>query len=295
MIIHRPLLSRIAITLALCTGLLALACVQPEERPRPAAEPPTIDRGQLRERLASRLERSKASCEALESAITRLDNNEEPAAVLVSLGPVLREDMSTMFEPHRAREPFPRDGAISDADPHSRITLDPDAINEFIDRELPWLAERLNQIEAERPGSRLEMIRRLTPQIEEIINTSNENPELAKLHIEQFRLGSEIIETMRRVRRAVDAGEMTEDSAKAAIIAIASQQVDLRERITRTEIESLRKRLAERDAELSAQIADRDRVIANMTERLFRRGFDMRRDPQNRGQRRNPPDDTKHD
>jgi hypothetical protein len=263
---------------------IALAGAQPTERPR-GTEPPIIDRAQLRERLASRLERSKASHDALVQAIARLDAGEETGSVLTSLGPVLREELPGIIESLRQRGP-------ASGGPHAgpgidRIEVDPQAIEAFIEREIPWLSERLNKAEAERPGSRAEMIRRLTPQVEEILNTSRENPQLAELYIVQFRLGSELIDTLRRVRRAIEAGEQTEDQARSVLRELATQHVMVREKITRSEIDSLRARLAEREAELNAQIEDRDRIIASMTDRMMSRGIEWRRgDPSSRGPRR---------
>lgn len=275
--ITRTHLWRVGLSASLGLMVLSMGFSQPEGRGRGGFEPPMIDRTVVRERLAQRLERSKASSAALESAIASLDQGEEIGKILSTLGPVVREDLPGLLEGMRQNAGLGRNGGPEHP---ARTVFDAEAVSAFIDRELPWLSERLRDAEARSPGSRMEMIRRVGPEVQEILTMMNDEPELADLRLEQMRLGAELIDTMRRVRRAMDAGEMTQEEARSTVRGVATEHVMLRERIARVEIESLRKKLAERETELELAVDDRERVIANMTERMMRRGFGPRREGQ---------------
>jgi len=103
------------------------------------------------------------------------------------------------------------------------------------------------------------------------MHRSKEDPAAARALVEQFRLGADMVDVTRRIRRAMAAGEMTPDEARAAFRKLAERHMKIREQLTRREIEQARERLAEMEKNLSADQEKRDAILDEMAKRMFER------------------------
>lgn len=273
-----------AVVIAAAVAVATAAIAQPERQP-PA--PATADQPEaVRERLRMRLERARESIGRLESLLARLDAGEsiDPTELsdLAPERPVRGRFGEGAGDGLERRGPGPREdapgpGGFGWAD--APANFDPEEVAGFIRAELPWLDERLNRADSDHPGMREEMLRRVTPQIVEIMQTRRDDPELARLRLAQFRLGADWIEASRRIRDALRGGEVTRDQAVSAFTELAERHFDLRQRITRHEIERLRTELAARERELNQDDARRVEWIGDMARRMVERVSGRQRGP----------------
>ncbi|MCL4220574.1 MAG: hypothetical protein KJZ65_04305 [Phycisphaerales bacterium] len=279
------------------TRVIAFACVmtpaswamaQNQRGPGPqqqADQPET-----LRDRLRMRIDRTRESLDRLEKLLNRVEAGEEiDPAELVDVVPErpLRDRLGER-EPGERRfgpggpggsggEFIPGGQGLGPGGPPGMGRVEtapvpaPEEVAAFIEAELPWLNERLRRADAEREGMGQEILRRVTPQIVEIMQVRREDPELARLKMEQFRLGADWIETAAQVRIALRTGQMTREQAVAAFTELAERHFELRQRITRHEIERLRNELAAREQELNADESDRSQWVSRMAERMVER------------------------
>lgn len=288
---RRSPLARSLLCLAASAGW---AWAQPADPPKdaPPADPTA---GQvsdtspeaLRERVRTRLDRAKENITRLEHLLDRIEAGEsiDPAELNELMPPdrPFRERMGEALAerrggPMRDGAPGTGPGAGPGAGPgpgFGRPDAAPDItvedVRAFIKSELPWLEERLSAAETSHPGVKESMIERIRPQIAEIMETRRDDPELATLKIAQFRLGADWIETSRTVREDLRSGEMTREQAIAAFTDLAERHFELRQQITRHEIERLRADLAARERELNDDDVRRSEWIRNMAERMVER------------------------
>lgn len=236
--------------------------VQPEQRPTPE---------QWRERLQARMDRARQSASQYEQALEKLERGEMPDPAL------MREfDRSTGDGPRSFGGMRPDgDGRSFSARPdHAQSDTPPPSVEQiraFISRELPWLAERLDRADQDRPGSSEMMIRRVTPQIAEVMSKFEHDPAEASILIEQFRLGSDIVDAIRRIRLRMETNELSEPDLRALIRGFAERHYDLRLKMTRLEVERAETNLAELRARLSNDLEKRDEMIDEITERMMSR------------------------
>jgi hypothetical protein len=227
---------------------------------------------QIRERLAERLKRARTIVERLEKALSQIDRGERP-------DPGLLRDMDRAWggEPGREADGPMRGQGRGPAVPplgesdHAQVQPSLEEMRAFVDREVPWLATRLKRADAERPGSSEAMLRRAGPRIAEVMRRSKDDPAAARVLVEQFRLGADLVDASRRIRRAMAAGDMTQEQAKAAFRKLAQRHLEIRERLTRRELEHARKRIEELEKGLATDRQQRDAILDDMAERMFKR------------------------
>lgn len=244
---------------------------QPEHGASDAVDQPV----EVRARVERRLERAREVVAQLEEALRRIDAGErvDLSDLAVDFGGFERAG------PERGAErPGWREGGGEEPRGRGRIgrpepapVIEPEQVRRFIESDLPWLKERLDRAERERPGLRDEMIARVAPRIHEIMAARQDDPEMARLLLAQFKLGADWVDASRRIRVAMHEGKMTREQAVSHFVELAERQYELREQITRHEIERLRATLAEKEAELDRDDARRDEVIRNMAENMVRR------------------------
>lgn len=279
------------------TRLIAFACVispaplvlaQSEREAVPQQQPDQAE--MLRDRLRARIDRTRESLDRLEKLLVRVDAREEidPAELLEALPERPLRDRLGEREPGERRfgpggpggpggEMAPGGQGLGLGGPpglgrgESGPLPTTEEVAAFVQTELPWLNERLSRADAEREGMGQEILRRVTPQIVEIMQVRREDPELARLKMEQFRLGADWIEAAAQVRNALRSGEMTREQAVAAFTDLAERHFELRQRITRHEIERLRSELAAREQELNADESERSQWVSRMAERMVER------------------------
>lgn len=274
------------------SGLFAFGFVQPEpvqpeqsQSPREEAEggaEQAADPQQLRARLQSRLDWARGFVERLEQGIARLESGEE-------IDPSLMREIGRGFgDGSRFRNDDRRwgDGPDGRDDGDEREMPSLEEMKAFVREHVPWLTERFAAMDEKNPGASDAMLLRAAPRIADAMEQMREDPEAAALFIEQFRLGSDIVDSSRRIRKAVESGEMTEEDARSAWRALAERHVDIRERLTRHEVERARERLLELEQDLAGDSARRTELIEEMAERMHRRSSHFgrdRRDDSSRG------------
>lgn len=281
----------LARTVACAISLVAaqIAAAQPETPPPGAEQQPET----VRARVQSRLDRARESMDRLEKLLSRLDAGEkiDPAE--------LNELM--MDRPFRDRfgeggadwrGAGPREGApgAGIGGPGLGVGAGPgglgrseqppqipaEEVEKFVKENLPWLDDRLNRIGTERPELRQQMLNRLTPQIVEIMQLRHDDPEMARLRTEQFRLGADWMDASRRIREQLRDGTITQADAVSAFTELAERHFDLRQQITRHEIDRLRGELAGKERELNDDDAKREEWIHDMAQRMVDRLTRMR-------------------
>lgn len=276
------------------SGVLALGCVvasvalaaAPIPREFSAQQQPEQPES-MRDRLRVRIERTRETLNRLERLLDRVEAGEEidPAELIEALPDRPLRDRLGDREPGERRfgpggpggELVPGGQGFGPGGPPGMVRGDvapsptPEEVAAFVKAELPWLDERLRRADVERAGLGQEVLRRVTPQIVEIMQVRRDDPELARLKMEQFRLGADWIEASGQVRNALRSGEMTREQAVAAFTQLAERHFELRQRITRHEIERLRSELAAREEELNRDEVDRSQWISQMAERMVDR------------------------
>lgn len=281
----------IALSFVLAPASVLLA----QDRPEPAA--PQADQPEtLRDRLRARIDRTRESLNRLERLMDRVEAGEEidPVELMEALPDRPLRDRLGEREPGERRfGPGPAGqgggaggpgGEMAPAGQGRGASGPPgmgrseggpapsaEEVAAFVKDELPWLDERLARADAEREGMGREILRRVTPQIVEMMQVQREDPTLAGLKMEQFRLGADWIEASGQIRNALRSGEMTREQAVAAFTQLAERHFELRQRITRHEIERLRAELVAREQELNEDEAERSQWVSRMAERMVDR------------------------
>lgn len=275
---RRSMLARSLLCLAASAGW---ACAQPVDPPPPDGLQADASPEVLRERVRSRLDRAKENIARLEQLLNRIESGEkiDPAELNELMPPdrPFRDRMGDAIVDRRGgpmREGVPGTGqgpgpGFGRPDTAPEVTVED--VRAFIQRELPWLEERFSAAETAHPGVKDSMIERIRPQVAEIMATRRVDPELATLKIAQLRLGSDWIETSRTVRDALRTGDMTKEQAIAGFTDLAERHFELRQQITRHEIERLRADLAARERELNDDDARRSDWIRDMAQRMVDR------------------------
>ncbi len=293
---HRSIL-RSAVAGSMILGMNTTVALAQRETDRPAVRQRAQDqpnmREQIRERLTERLKRARTMVERLEKALAQVDRGQRPDPAL--LGELDRPRGGGA--PGRAMDgPLPGEGRDLPRNAAGAVDRSQPSLEEmraFVDREVPWLATRLKQAEAKHPGSSDAMLRRAGPRIAEVMQRAKDDPTAAKVLVEQFRLGADMVDASRRIRRAMAAGEMTQEQAKAAFRKLAQRHLEIRERLTRRELEHARKRVQELEKGLAADSERRDAILDDMAERMFKRAshFDRPGDRARDGRSRDKPGD----
>jgi len=252
---------------------LGLGFTQPEgERPgerQPEGERPGPE--QIRERLEARLESARAFVDRLEAGIAQIEGGKD-------IDPALWREIGRFASEARSRPEHPGPGDGREPGRAFREGSDKDAptieeMRAFIDKQVPWLAERLRSADEKYPGASERMIRGFERRIAELIQQHEEDPVAAGLFIEQFRLGADMFDEARRVRRGLASGAMTEADARLVWRTLAERHVEIRERLTRHEVGQARTRLEELEARLATDIEQRSQMIEEMADRMFRRSM----------------------
>ncbi|GAB4383645.1 MAG: hypothetical protein Kow0022_04020 [Phycisphaerales bacterium] len=236
----------------------------------------------IRARVQARLERTRESLHRLEKLLARLDAGEEidPGELneLMQDRPFRERPGEGEWRSGGLRDgeagqtkggPGPGPGRLAQGEPAPPIA--PEEIEKFVTDNLPWLDERLDRIGKDRPELRKEMLGRLSPQITEIMRLRRSDPELARLRTDQFRLGADWMEASRRIREQLHAGTITQADAVSAFTELAARHFELRQQITRHEIDRLRSELADKERELNEDDAKREEWIHDMAQRMVDR------------------------
>lgn len=273
-------------TLACAIWLAAAPIGTSQPTPAPPDQPaPEM----IRARVQARLERTRESLHRLEKLLAKLDAGEEidPGELNeLMLDRPFRErpgESAGEWRTDGLRDgdpgqgmggPGPGPGRFAQGEPAPQVA--PEEIERFVTDNLPWLDERLDRIGKDRPELRKEMLGRLSPQITEIMRLRRDDPDLARLRTEQFRLGADWMEASRRIREQLHAGTITQADAVSAFTELAARHFDLRQQITRHEIDRLRSELAGKERELNEDDARREEWIHDMAKRMVDRLARMR-------------------
>lgn len=275
MFTHRPARRTLWVATLVGMSTFGLGFTQPEGDQFTERQP-EADRlapEQIRRRLDAHLEWARGFVKRLEAGISQIDQGKEvEPALWREIGRFGPEGMRGRPGelPIEGREP-PRN--FRDGDLAEREPLPVAEMRAFIDEQLPWLSERLARADEKFPGSSERMIRGFERRIAELMQQHEEDPIAAGLFIDQFRLGADIVDEARRVRQGLASGEMTEAEARSVWRTLAERHVDIRERLTRHEIEQARARLEELESRLATDTEQRAQMIEDMAERMFRRSM----------------------
>ncbi len=289
---HRTKVGTALLALSAAISAQASATCQPTPVPQSDsasddAQPERLQTNdQWRERLEAQLERARAHADRCEQALRDLDEGKSPDPSFAQEFDRPLSDGPRQFGGHRARpDGSSRDELLSDRSPENEALPSIEEIRSFVAEKLPWLAERLSRVDAERPGSSEMMLRKTQPRIIELMHKFETDPEQAAIQIEQFRLGSDIVDAIRKMRHKLESGEISESDLRITVRGFAERHFNLRIQLTQLEVDRGRASLAELEAQLAHDVETREAMIDEVTERMMSRWSRMG----DRGNR--PPND----
>ncbi|GJQ30336.1 MAG: hypothetical protein HBSAPP03_22200 [Phycisphaerae bacterium] len=288
------------------------ATAQPPQGERPAqADRPregVLDPENLLARLERRLADSKKAQEQLQTAIERLRGGASPAEALRDLDLIARGPWGERGEGFGGRrfdgemdppggpmregpglgEPpsGPRDGmrpgeGRGERRGEGRGMGQPmtDEAREwattFLRENLPTLSARMDAMRQTDPAMADAMLGRLLPKLRDAARVKEQDPDLAKLRLDELRTGINVLESIRVLRQAREATaddpkrEAGIRDATAALRSVLAEQHDVRMRLQSHEIQTLTKRLEDLRAELERKRSNREAGIDDMLRRII--------------------------
>jgi hypothetical protein len=106
--------------------------------------------------------------------------------------------------------------------------------------------------------------------VNKLESLKRKNPKLFDLSMRDFQLHYESMRKARELKRA-DLAEGDRRQLKAQLGAIVAEQYDVRQQIRQTELEDLRQKLKDLDAQLHDRQKDKDNIIKNRIDDLIER------------------------
>jgi len=226
-----------------------------------------INADALRARLNRSISRAQQTLELHQAALTKLDEGASPTEVLAEIKLQGKARIAT-------RGPRPT-GARHNPDieqPQSRDRIgskDRMQMHKFLEKNFPELWSNLQPILKHNPENADRLLGRMSPQIREIMLLEADQPDLAKLKVQEMHAGLMFVEATRRYRatkskRSASESEITE--ANEVLHQAASKRFDVQLEAKQYEIAQLEARLNELKASID-QIEDRreeeiDRMLA---------------------------------
>ena len=243
--------------------LIALVCgsapAQPDrprrDPPSPIA-PPDIEKPELRDRLERMREFASRILEKTDAALQQLDGGADPSEVVRS---IRTPEMRDRLRARDARRLADDQGGDASLGPEQL-----ERVRAFIADELPGVDEPLSRVERLGPDAGQRLLRRLAPRVLDILDTREDDPELAGSMLTELRAGLEFVESMRRYRQALragieDGGEL--DAIEQEIRDAARTRFDAQVLIKKHEINQLMARLSSLSGALDELITQRDERI----------------------------------
>ncbi len=262
-------MKRLTATLLLLSALSGIAIAEPPTT-EPAAErqiesdQPKRLRGEkdsakqadtLRQRLEDSIARGEQQLERNREALAALENGESPTAVLRKMRSREVRIKRVNFEP-RERDP-------EDARPPARREH-LDSIYAFIQEHIPELhaqLEKMAQIDEQAPD---QIIMRLAPRIDAVIQTFLHDEEFGQLKLDELRAGLRFVHAMREYRSLSEASEDERASALGQLRIAAADRFDARMKLREHEVNKLAEQLVSLTVTIQEMRESRDQEIEDM-------------------------------
>jgi len=232
------------------------------------------DRAEIREEIAMRADLARRLSIEFEALVDRLDSGEP-------LDEVRRD-----FWQARAGWRGPGPGAFHDRaggrdrwraerGDEERPAPTPEQVHAFLSEHIPELAERLRELQQERPGLSERIMRRITERVSQLMAIQDREPHKFEIQLQLTRLQLEMMHTVDQWRSAYREGRADEQMLRDAVTSLLRRQHELKLRELQLEIAGLQRRLEvlETRVEVSSQDAERD--IEGRVEEIV--GFAKRR------------------
>ena len=229
-----------------------------------------INADALRARLNRSISRAQQMLEIHQAALTKLDAGASPTEVLAEIKLLGK----AQFSPRGQRPAGSRqnhDGA-DDGKNQPRHAMGPKdrmQMHKFLEKNFPELWNNLQPILKHNPENADRLLGRMSPQIREIMLLETDQPDLAKLKVQEMHAGLMFVEATRHYRviknkRSASESEIAE--ANEVLQQAASKRFDVQLEAKQYEIAQLEARLNELKASIN-QIEDRreeeiDRMLA---------------------------------
>lgn len=273
------------------------------------AQPPEPEREQrIREAMRRSLDDAKRFHEQLEAAMKAIEAGERPAAVVERMDPMSRRFMMAdnlrrlggddgeprvpgdrprerrdgpleggprnERGPDRAMDRGPGEGPPGPRGPMAMSPAEAERVLEALRKELPDVADALDELRKESPRMAEGMSRRLAPRFRDAVELREREPELFRLRVEEIRSGVGVLRAIRSYRAAQELPET--DAGKTQRVTDASTQVrsavatalDHRLAIQEYETKRLERRLEQLKRELAERRERKDEAVSKMVERV---------------------------
>jgi hypothetical protein len=276
------------IAAAAFTALAGVALVGAQSQPpapatadaQPAAQPTAKpdERAALRARLERRLDETKRLQERLEGAIKRLDGGESVEQVRTDVPEPMRRQGQGGGPGHPRGGPdgAPPPSGGPGGDHAGRPPLDRAVVMDYLKKNAPEAAQRLEDASKENPQIGERIYGRIEPQVREILG--EKDADSRDLRLAEFKNG---FATMAAIRAYGDTARDGKDTAAAEsrLRELIGQHFDLQTRLREREIAVLETRIGNLRTEVSDRGSTRDSFITERIEKIKRGALERHKSP----------------
>lgn len=239
-----------------------------------------INADALRARLNRSILRAQQTLESHQSALTKLDEGASPTEVLATLR--LEGIARNSSNEHRGNQQ--RRPADDSRPPQPEFSPEErEEMHGFLRENFPDLWSNLQQFAELDPRNADRLLAQMSPQIREILYLEESEPDLAKLKIQEMRVGLAFVEASRKYRLEINnpsASESERAETAAQLRQAAADRFDIQLKAKQFEILKLESRLNELKSSVN-EIEQRreneiDRMIKSASRPLRPRGAQRR-------------------
>ncbi len=266
------------------TLMAGLAVAQPEARrertpggpDKVAAPDRAIDPAVIRERLERRAAELEGELARLHEAIGAVDEGAPPQDVFRILRPPMPEGRPDGFNARDKRHDWRPQGGPNDRRPMGGMgPMTPEErerIVEFVKVNMPRIAERLEQLQTDRPEVAERVLQGLRDRVAEFRRLAEENPEAIGTRLDALRTDMEIRHVAMEfveARRADDQAAVNE--ARTALEGLVAERVEISLKERERELVILRERIDRLQAEIAEASANPQEIAARRLDELLTR------------------------
>ena len=237
---------------------------QPDNRPDKKVLEIRINADALRARLNRSISRAQQMLEIHQAALIKLDKGASPTEVLAEIKLLGK----AQFAPRGQRPAGSRQNDDEKNQPrHSMGPKDRMQMHKFLEKNFPELWSNLQPILKHNPENADRLLGRMSPQIREIMLLEADQPDLAKLKVQEMHAGLMFVEATRHYRaiknkRSASGSEIAE--ASEVLRDAASKRFDVQLKAKQYEIAQLEARLNELKASIEQVEDHREQEIDRM-------------------------------
>lgn len=257
-----------------------------------------VDRGEVVESLKSRIEWLDSYRGRLAAALARIESGDSPEDALGPMELRLLSRRPGEGQDWMAGGPggigLSREWPVGRPGPAPGPVPEPalEDVRSFIRRHLPQLSERIELAGEDNPEAAERMLRRMAPRFGDIIERERDDPAFARMRVEEMRIGMEIVEQSRTLRRLDDERAAPErvEEARSSLRQLLGRQLDLREKLETHRLSQMEREIAEARAGLRERAGRREQILDQNFERVLNRTMRGPRDEPGWRGRGGPPD-----